>query len=106
MACVFAAAILVALAVPLFSGGGRALASNDPFVPADECSGNANVVGQPNPPSGGKSPLEGGNANVINDVAGPIQAAASNFTAADTAPGVADGADAQAQLTSTGICGL
>src|SRR3990172_3661168 len=98
MACVFTAAILVALAVPLFSGGGSALASNDPLVPGDDCSNNANVVGQPNPPSGGHSPLQDGSPNVINDVAGPIQAPASNFTGADSAPGQATGAKGQANF--------
>ena len=82
------------------------LASNDPQVPGDDCSNNANVVGQPNPPSGGHSPLEGGSANVINDVADPVQAPASLFNASDSAPGQATGAKGQAQqqATSTGHC--
>jgi len=91
----------------LATGGDRSVsASNDPLVPGDDCSNNPNVVGQADPPSGGHSPLEGGSANVINDVAPPVDAAASNFTAADTAPGQATGAKGQAntRATTTGNC--
>jgi hypothetical protein len=85
---------------------GSAMATNDPTVPANECSNNPTSVGKPNPPSGGHSPVEGGSPNVLNDVAGPIQAPASVFNAADSAPGQADGAQGQgeAQATTTGNC--
>jgi hypothetical protein len=97
---------LVLGALLAIEGVGSASASNDPFVPGDDCSDNVNAVGQPDPSSGGHSPLEGGSPNVINDVADPVQAAASNFTDADTAPGQADGANgqAQSQATTTGNC--
>jgi len=100
---VTAAALLISLTVPALLVA-TAGASNDPLVPGDDCSGNANVVGQPNPPSGGHSPLEGGSPNVINDVAGPIQAAASLFNSADTAPGQATGAKGQANFNGGQGC--
>lgn len=83
-----------------------ASASNDPTVPANECSGNPTSVGKPNPPSGGHSPVEDGSVNVINDVAGPIQAPASLFNQNDSAPGQATGAQAQevSAATTTGNC--
>jgi hypothetical protein len=67
---------------------GPALANNDPFTPADTCSGNTNVVGQPD---------RYGNINAtgivtvqtgIDNPVGPGGASASN-------PGVSTGAQGQ-----------
>jgi hypothetical protein len=97
---------ILALVAVLSAGTTSALAINHSQVPGDNCSGNPTSVGQPNPPSGGHSPLEGGSPNVINDVADPVQAPASLFNAADSANGQADGAQGQAQqqATTTGNC--
>jgi hypothetical protein len=96
-------ALVVLMAAGLMTS---ASASNDPTVPANECSGNPTSVGKPNPPSGGHSPVEGGSVNVINDVADPIQAPTSLFNQNDSAPGQATGAKAAevSQAFSTGHC--
>ena len=59
LAFVFTAALLVAMAVPLFGGGGTAQAIVDPVVPSDECSSgqqsSSNAAGglnRPNNPVG------------------------------------------------------
>jgi hypothetical protein len=96
---------LVAGVLVLYEAG-SVVATNDPTVPANECSNNPTSVGKPNPPSGGHSPVEGGSVNVLNDVADPIQAPASVFNQNDTAPGQADGAQGQGSsaATTTGNC--
>jgi hypothetical protein len=96
----------LALGVLLAVGHLTASASNDPTVPANECSGNPTSVGKPNPPSGGHSPVEGGSVNVINDVADPIQAPTSLFNQNDSAPGQATGAKAAevSAAATTGHC--
>ncbi len=45
LAIVFAAALLVALAVPVFGGAGNALAHVHPTVPANECAATADGPG-------------------------------------------------------------
>ena len=45
LAFVFAAALLVAMATPLFGGVGTALAINDGKAPGDDCSGQASAIG-------------------------------------------------------------
>jgi hypothetical protein len=93
-------------AVFAIGGGDRVSASNDPTVPANECSNNPSAVGKANPPSGGHSPVEGGSVNVVNDVADPIQAPASLFNQNDSAPGQATGAkgDTNSEAETTGNC--
>ena len=89
--------LLSAMATP-------ALANNDPFVPADNCSGNSNVVGQPQGGPGSPAALNGQNANSLGQAlnrggvdanpVGPGVASASN-------PGVSTGARGQARATSS-----
>ena len=85
----FALALVAAVAL---GTAGPAFGNNDPTVPADECSGNPNVVGQPQ--------SHGGiNATDIgpSPVSGP--ASANN-------PGQSTGARGQekSQATTTGNC--
>lgn len=53
------------MAAMMLAAPGPTLANNDPTVPADECSGNPNVVGQPQSQGGmnatdiGPSPVSG-----------------------------------------------
>lgn len=81
-----------------------ALANNDPRVPADNCSGNPNVVGQPQGGPGSPLALNGQNANNLGQAlnkggvganpVGPGAASASN-------PGVSTGAKGQLRAGST-----
>jgi len=81
-----------------------ALANNDPLVPADNCSGNPNVVGQPQGGPGSPLALNGQNANNLGQAlnqggvganpVGPGGASASN-------PGVSTGARGQLNATSS-----
>jgi hypothetical protein len=86
----FVLALVTAIAI---GTTGPAFANNDPTVPADECSGNPNAVGQPQ--------SQGGiNATDIgpSPVGGP---------ASDNNPGQSTGARGQenSQATTTGSCG-
>ncbi|HXG36097.1 MAG TPA: hypothetical protein VNL15_03935, partial [Dehalococcoidia bacterium] len=69
---------LLALTLAAFSA--TALANNDPFAPADECSGNPVAIGQPvEPPAPGDQPPSGGNAqNIHTNPVGPGAASAQN----------------------------
>ena len=97
-----AAALLIALTVT------PTLANNDPFVPADNCSGNPVAVGQPLGGPGSPTALNGQNANNLGQAlnqggvganpVGPGVASANN-------PGVATGAQGQTRAgTSPGNC--
>ncbi len=74
-----------------------ALASNDPTVPGDECSGNPNAVGQPV-----KEQNDGGEPNAVDhSPSSPVSGPASA-----TNPGKSTGAKGQANsnATTTGNC--
>jgi hypothetical protein len=84
--------ILGSLAAIVLATGAPAFANNDPTVPADECSGNPNAVGQPQS-HGGTNATDIG----PSPVAGP---------ASTNNPGNSEGARGQAnsQATTTGNC--
>ena len=84
------------------------MANNDPLVPADNCSGNPNAVGQLQGGPGSPLALNGQNANNLGEAlnqggvgpnpVGPGGASASN-------PGVSTGARGQLNATaSPGQC--
>ena len=81
-----------AVAALALASAGPAFANNDPTVPADECSGNPNVVGQPQS-HGGTNATDIG----PSPVGGP--ASANN-------PGKSTGAKGQtnSRATTTGNC--
>jgi hypothetical protein len=85
----------VALAAPVPAG-----ANNDPRVPADECSGNPNVVGQPQ---------SHGGTNAVDIGPSPIAAPASVFNASDVNQGFpgnaqSPGAQGTARSEATAHC--
>jgi hypothetical protein len=84
--------VVASVAAVALATAGPAFANNDPTVPADECSGNPNAVGQPQS-HGGTNATDIG----PSPVAGP--ASANN-------PGKSTGAKGQlkSQATTTGNC--
>jgi len=80
-----------------------ASANNDPRVPADECSGNPTVVGQPDLDGDGipNNAVDGPLSSGLDDDVSPVNAPASVNN-----PGESTGALGQANLIGTGICGL
>ncbi|MBI2940443.1 MAG: hypothetical protein HYY04_08390 [Chloroflexi bacterium] len=75
-----------------------ALANNDPTVPADECSGNPAVVGQPPDPFGAVNATD--IVDIVRGVPNPVDAAASRNN-----PGVSTGAKGQLKASaSPGRC--
>jgi hypothetical protein len=85
----FVPALVAAVAL---GTAGPAFANNDPTVPADECSGNPNVVGQPQSQGG---------INATDIGPSPVSGPAS-----DNNPGRSSGARGQekSQATTTGHC--
>ena len=81
---------VVALAL---ATAGPAFANNDPTVPADECSGNPNVVGQPQ---------SHGGTNATDIGPSPVGGPASANNPSGTSTG-AKGQD-KSQATTTGNC--
>ena len=73
-----------------------ALATNDPTVPADECSGNPNAVGQPQ---------SHGGINAVDIGPSPVQGPASlNNPSANSPTGGSDGAKASEHQKATTRC--
>jgi hypothetical protein len=84
--------VLALVAAVALGTAGPALGNNDPTVPADECSGNPNVVGQPQSQGG---------INATDIGPSPVSGPAS-----DNNPGRSTGARGQekSQATTTGSC--
>ncbi len=83
--------LLVAVAaVMLAMVAAPALANNDPTVPADECSGNPNAVGQPQ---------SHGGINAVDIGPSPVSGPASKNN-----PGTSTGAKGQAQSQAISHC--
>jgi hypothetical protein len=84
--------VLASVAAAVLATAGPSFANNDPTVPADECSGNPNAVGQPQSQGGGNATDLG-----PSPVEGP--ASANN-------PGQSEGAKGQAnsRAATTGNC--
>ncbi len=91
---VIALALILAVSVSIAP---TAMANNDPTVPADECSGNPNAVGQPQSQGG---------INAVDIGPSPIAGPASLFNAADIEqgfPGNAQATGANGQANSQAI---
>lgn len=89
--------VFVPMLVSLLVVAAPSLANNDPTVPADECSDNPKVVGQPF------------GTNAVDIGPAPIAGPASLFNAADSAQGFpgqaqADGANGQANSQAIAHC--
>ena len=80
LAVAVAAVMLAVMAAP-------ALANNDPTVPADECSGNPNAVGQPQ---------SHGGINAVDIGPSPVSGPASKNNPSDTSTGAKGQAQSQA----------
>ncbi len=72
----------VASALMLSVAAFPALANNDGTVPADDCSGNPNTVGQPV-----NDQNDGGEPNATDHGPAPVTGPASDFNALDVAQG-------------------
>ena len=84
--------VLASLSAIALAAPAPAMANNDPTVPADECSGNPNVVGQPQSQGG---------INAVDIGPSPVAGPASLNN-----PGNSTGAKGKAhsQATTTGNC--
>jgi hypothetical protein len=82
---------LASAAALALATAGPALANNDPTDPADECSGNPNVVGQPQ---------SHGGINAVDIGPSPVQGPAS----LNNPSGTSTGAKGRARSSAVGTC--
>jgi hypothetical protein len=85
--------VLASVTAIALATAGPALANNDPTVPADECSGNPNVVGQPQSQGG---------INATDIGPSPVSGPASRNNPSGTSTGARG--QLQSQATTTGNC--